>query len=164
MNLFLTTLLTTSVPRRLSWGRCFFVVFFVGFQADIHFTNGNSNKALVLVNKALLRRDWSWGGNSGQLKMLTKRYSRWLFQICCAFTLTWGNDPIWRAYSSDRLVQPPTSIVFLPVFLTGIIHWVVRIIMSKWILWSMMFSLLNDERRVATRWGLNANHTKMSNV
>ena len=37
--------------------RRLFVVFLVGFQADIHFTNGNSNKALVLVNKALLRRD-----------------------------------------------------------------------------------------------------------
>ena len=56
MNLLLTTLLTTSIPRCLSWGRWFFVVFLVGFQADIHFTNGNSNKALVLVNKALLMR------------------------------------------------------------------------------------------------------------
>ena len=26
--------------------------------------------------------------------------------------LTWGNDPIWRAYFSNGLVQPPTSICF----------------------------------------------------
>ena len=25
------------------------------------------------------------------------------------FTPTWGNDPIWRAYFSNGLVQPPTS-------------------------------------------------------
>ena len=27
----------------------------------------------------------------------------------CIFTPTWGNDPIWRAYFSNGLVQPPTS-------------------------------------------------------
>ena len=33
--------------------------------------------------------------------------TRW-FQIFFIFTPTWGNDPIWRAYFSDGLVQPPT--------------------------------------------------------
>ena len=33
--------------------------------------------------------------------------SRWWFQILFIFTPTWGNDPIWRAYLSDGLVQPP---------------------------------------------------------
>ncbi len=33
-----------------------------------------------------------------------------MFQIYIfIFTPTWGNDPIWRAYFSDGLVQPPTS-------------------------------------------------------
>ena len=35
--------------------------------------------------------------------------SRWWFQIFfLMFTPIWGNDPIWRAYFSDGLVQPPT--------------------------------------------------------
>ena len=32
----------------------------------------------------------------------------WWFQIFFMFILTWGNDPIWWAYFSDGLVQPPT--------------------------------------------------------
>ena len=31
-------------------------------------------------------------------------------QIFSIFIPTWGHDPIWRAYFSDVLVQPPTSI------------------------------------------------------
>ena len=34
-------------------------------------------------------------------------YCRW-FQTFFIFTPTWGNDPIWRAYFSHGLVQPPT--------------------------------------------------------
>ena len=37
------------------------------------------------------------------------------------FTPTWGNQPIWRAYFSDGLVQPPTSkgfASFFPTWLT----------------------------------------------
>ena len=34
--------------------------------------------------------------------------ARWWFQMFSIFTFTWGNDPIWRAYFSDGLVQPPT--------------------------------------------------------
>ena len=30
------------------------------------------------------------------------------------FTTTWGNDPIWRAYFSDGLVQPPTRLRWTP--------------------------------------------------
>ena len=31
----------------------------------------------------------------------------WWVQISFIFIPTWGNDPIWRAYFSDGLVQPP---------------------------------------------------------
>ena len=35
---------------------------------------------------------------------------RWWFQIFFDFhPEPWGNDPIWRAYFSNGLVQPPTS-------------------------------------------------------
>ena len=34
--------------------------------------------------------------------------ARWWFQIFFIFTPIWGNDPIWRAYFSNGLVQPPT--------------------------------------------------------
>ena len=34
----------------------------------------------------------------------------WWFQIFFIFTPTWGNYPIWRAYFSNGLVQPPASI------------------------------------------------------
>ena len=34
--------------------------------------------------------------------------TRWWFQIFLIFTPTWGNDPIWRSYFSDGLVQHPT--------------------------------------------------------
>ena len=34
----------------------------------------------------------------------------WWFQICFIFTPIWGRFPIWRAYFSIGLVQPPTSI------------------------------------------------------
>ena len=33
----------------------------------------------------------------------------WWFQTFFTFTPAWWNDPIWRAYFSDGLVQPPTS-------------------------------------------------------
>ena len=32
----------------------------------------------------------------------------WWFQTFFIFNPTWGNDPIWRAYFSNGLVQPPT--------------------------------------------------------
>ena len=35
-------------------------------------------------------------------------------QIFLIFTLTWGNDPIWRAYFSNGL-KPPTSSEIHPV-------------------------------------------------
>ena len=43
-------------------------------------------------------------------------FPRWWFQTFFFFTLTWGNDPIWRAYFSMGLVQPPTSTV--PIWLS----------------------------------------------
>ena len=33
--------------------------------------------------------------------------TRWWFQELFIFTPSWGYDPIWRAYFSDGLVQPP---------------------------------------------------------
>ena len=54
--------------------------------------------------------DWDsisilWEGGGCQYDTL----SRWWFQTFFIFTPTWGNDPIWRAYFSNGLVQPPTS-------------------------------------------------------
>ena len=37
-------------------------------------------------------------------------FTRCLLQICFIFTPTWGNDPIWRAYFLNLVVQPPTSL------------------------------------------------------
>ena len=41
-------------------------------------------------------------------KKNNRNTTRWWFQIFIMFTSTWGNDPIWRAYFSNGLVQPPT--------------------------------------------------------
>ena len=46
-------------------------------------------------------------GVSGVLDVETRR-SGWWFQILFIFTPICGNDPIWRAYFSNGLVQPPT--------------------------------------------------------
>ena len=35
--------------------------------------------------------------------------SGWWFQIFLILTPPWENDPIWRVYFSDWLVQPPTG-------------------------------------------------------
>ena len=40
-------------------------------------------------------------------------FSRWWFQIFVIFTPTWGNYQFRRAYFSNGLVQPPTSIVYM---------------------------------------------------
>ena len=41
--------------------------------------------------------------------LMIEHAPRWWFQIFFYFSsLFWGNDPIWRAYFSDGLVQPPT--------------------------------------------------------
>ena len=42
----------------------------------------------------------------------TKNEVRRLFQRYLVFTLIWGNDPIWREYFADGLVQPPTRECF----------------------------------------------------
>ena len=34
-------------------------------------------------------------------------FTRWWCQTCCIFTLSWGNDPVWRPYVWIGLVQPP---------------------------------------------------------
>ena len=38
------------------------------------------------------------------------------WNILGCFNPTLGDDPIWRAYISDGLVQPPTSMVYLLIF------------------------------------------------
>ena len=43
---------------------------------------------------------------------IKKTSPRWWFHFFLIFTPTWGNDPIWRAYFPDGLVQPPTSHFF----------------------------------------------------
>ena len=37
-------------------------------------------------------------------------------QTSFIFTPSWGNDPIWRSYFSNGLVQPPTRFVFTCLF------------------------------------------------
>ena len=52
------------------------------------------------------------GENKNKTKTCGERCSRlegrWWFQIIFIFTPIWGRFPIWRAYFSDGLVQPPT--------------------------------------------------------
>ena len=40
------------------------------------------------------------------------RFGWWFDRFVIFIPIFWGNDPIWRAYFSDGLVQPPTSFVF----------------------------------------------------
>ena len=53
------------------------------------------------------------GGESHLLQRTQedKRFFTWWFLIFVIFTPIWGRFPIWRAYFSDGLVQPPTSTV-----------------------------------------------------
>ena len=56
-------------------------------------------KVIQVVEKKPLRNDMKW------------RSRLWHFTYFLYFyPETWGKDPIWRAYFSDGLVQPPTSI------------------------------------------------------
>ena len=43
-----------------------------------------------------------------QTKTCSWTMTRWWFQPFFMFIPTWGDDPIWRAYFSNGLVQPPT--------------------------------------------------------
>ena len=50
-------------------------------------------------------RDWKvW-----KIRYLLYNFIRWWFSNILFLIPTWGNDPIWRAYFSKGLVQPPTS-------------------------------------------------------
>ncbi len=42
-------------------------------------------------------------------------WSRWWFQIFFVFTLTWGDDPIWRSYFSNGLKPPPSDVFFFTI-------------------------------------------------
>ena len=49
-----------------------------------------------------------------------KKLGRW-FQIFLNFhTEPWGNDPIWRAFFSNGLVQPPTRKLFSNYLILGV--------------------------------------------
>ena len=48
------------------------------------------------------------GKKAGKERELCIQKPRWWFQISFVFIQTWGNHPIWRAYFSNGLVQPPT--------------------------------------------------------
>ena len=47
---------------------------------------------------------WNWG----YIPVLYILYLAGGFKYVLLFIPTWGNDPIWRAYFSNGLVQPPT--------------------------------------------------------
>ena len=47
------------------------------------------------------------------------------------FTFTWGNDPIWRGYFSNGLVQPPTSHL-VSVFLDDWFIYTLRFKLGSW--------------------------------
>ena len=55
----------------------------------------------------------------GKPSILGKPPSRWWFQIFFIFTPTWTHDPIWRAYFSKGLVQPPTNHIYLYIYIPG---------------------------------------------
>ena len=58
--------------------------------------------------------NWKEGANVGKFsskkkfRVVSSMMTGWWFQIFFIFIPIWGNDPIWRAYFSDGLVQPPT--------------------------------------------------------
>ena len=57
--------------------------------------------------------------------------SRWWFQTCFFFTLSWGDDPIWRTYFSNAL-KPPTRDDFGWSILTKPeIEWLVHLKITK---------------------------------
>ena len=47
------------------------------------------------------------------VKLTPYKDAGWWFQIFFIFTPIWGRFPIWRAYFSNGLVQPPTRMVFI---------------------------------------------------
>ena len=59
---------------------------------------------------------FGWSGSITKETWQTNRKLIWLVatQLFFIFTPTWGNDPIWLAYFSNGLVQPPTSHVLNP--------------------------------------------------
>ena len=62
----------------------------------------------------------AWKGERGSRSQLIfvpvfgslgiEKHYCWWFQIFFIISPTWGNDPIWRAYFSNGLVQPPTRL------------------------------------------------------
>ena len=49
--------------------------------------------------------------------------SRWWFQLVFIFAPTWGNDPIWRAYFFNWVVQPPTRYICIYYILCTYRFW-----------------------------------------
>ena len=73
---------------------------------------GNSKRIFTSVLVMLVLFCWGflwYKGNKKQENTHThKQKTRWWFQTFFILIPTWGIDPIWRAYFSDGLVQPPT--------------------------------------------------------
>ena len=57
-------------------------------------------------------KDASGRGNGWEFGWGERHFWVVATQTFLIFIPTWGNDPIWRAYFSDGLVQPPTSFFF----------------------------------------------------
>ena len=88
--------------------------------------NISSCEPYLRIFPSLLRVRWNMIGPIGVQtvckyaipKLRPPNSTRWWFHIFFMFTSTWGNDPIWRAYFSVGLVQPPpTSAVSIHLFL-----------------------------------------------
>ena len=83
-------------------------------------TKVKRSEHLVSVNSCLpilQKKNEKTYPTHGEVRKLTHLFNkcrfsltRWWFQTFFIFTLTWGKDPIWRAYFSNRL-KPPTSLV-----------------------------------------------------
>ena len=66
-------------------------------------------------------------------------FSGWWFQFYCIFILIYicGDDPIWRAYFSTGLVQPPTSFFFqglVDVMAHSMMHVICQLV-ALWSYW-----------------------------
>ena len=91
------------------WNWCFFNLKNLG---EFHEFHVKKFQGAFLIKKKLV--DWTVGSflNWFAKKIFLKArvaWTGWWFQVFFIFIPTWGNDPIWLAYFSKGLVQPPTS-------------------------------------------------------
>ena len=82
-------------------------------SAEIEENQAKSCDHLILIGEGNLHQLSSWS----QLRLWNhstpNNYDRWwqLKHFWNFHPEPWGNDPIWRAYFSNGLVQPPTRVV-----------------------------------------------------